>query len=227
MCGRTSLFAPPPAVEDRFDVEVEGDLPPRYNVGPGDWLATVTDADPGRLSRLEWGLVPRWADDPEAGPRPINARRETVDEAAPFRGPYRDRRCLVVVDGYYEWVDGPGGRQPIRFERRDRAPFALAGVWDRWSNGSTRATVAVLTTTAVPAVRHVHDRMPVILSRAAGSTWLAEPPADPADSPVLEPALDDTFRWYPVDPKMNDGTVDDPSVVEPVGEGGQRTLGDY
>ncbi|MFP4590388.1 MAG: SOS response-associated peptidase [Halobacteriales archaeon] len=227
MCGRTSLFAPPPAVEDRFDVSVEGDLPPRYNVGPGDWLATVPDAAPHRLSRLSWGLVPRWAEDPDAGPRPINARRETLAEAAPFRGPYRDRRCLVVVDGYYEWVDAPGGRQPIRFERRDREPFALAGVWDRWSNGTDRETVAVVTAEAAPAVRDVHDRMPVILSREAAAGWLDSAPVDPSRSAVLDPAYDDAFHRYPVDPKMNDGTVDDPSVVAPIGEGGQRTLGDY
>lgn len=228
MCGRTSLFAPPEAVEERFDVAVDGDLPARFNVGPGDWLAAVTASDPDRIRRLTWGLVPRWSDDPDAGPRPINARRETVDRAAPFRGPYADRRCLVVVDGYYEWVDAPHGRQPVRFERRDREPFALAGVWDTWSSdGSRLETVAVLTAEARPSVRDVHDRMPVILDRSSEAAWLAAPPEDPATASVLDPAYDDAFRRYPVDPKMNDGTVDDPTVVDPLGDAGQRTLGEY
>ncbi|MFW6153326.1 MAG: SOS response-associated peptidase family protein, partial [Halobacteriota archaeon] len=82
MCGRTSLFALPEVIEGRFDVAVTDDIPPRYNVGPRDWLASVTNDEPEVLSQLEWGFVPHWADDPTAGPRPINARRERLDEAA-------------------------------------------------------------------------------------------------------------------------------------------------
>lgn len=228
MCGRTSLFAPTVAVEQRFDVSVDDELPRRFNVGPGDWLASVPSTEPERVRRLTWGFVPRWSDDPATGPRPINARRETVDDAAPFRGSYADRRCLVIVDGYYEWVDAPHGRQPLRFERADREPFALAGVWDRWSsNGDGLETVAVLTAEARPEARDVHDRMPVILDEDAASAWLAAPPEDPATSPVLDPRYGSEFRRYPVDPKMNDGTVDDRSVIEPIGDRGQRTLGEY
>lgn len=226
MCGRTSLFAPPEAVEERFDVAIDRPWPARYNVGPGDWLATVPAA--GRVERLTWGFVPRWSQTPEGGPRPINARRETLDSASPFRASYADRRCLVVVDGYYEWVDAPHGRQPIRFERRDRDPFALAGLWDRWSaNGETLDTVAVVTASATDAVRDVHDRMPVVLNPGAEADWLHGDPEQPTEWSVLDPSLDESFRQYPVDPMMNDGTVDEPGVIEPVGDTGQRTLGEY
>lgn len=228
MCGRTSLFALPEVIEDRFDVSVLDDIPPRYNIGPSDWLATVTNTESKRVSKLTWGLVPHWADDPEGGPRPINARRETLDEAAPFRSAYENRRCLVIVDGFYEWTDGPDGRQPIRFERRDREPFALAGIWDRWtSNGDTLETVAIVTTDAVAEIEPIHDRMPVILGRDVERSWLEEPPADPAVDDVLDPVYDETFHEYAVDRRMNDTTVDDEMVIEPVDVGEQRTLGEF
>lgn len=228
MCGRTSLFALPEVIEDRFEVSVFDDIPPRYNVGPGDWLATVTNTHPDRVTRLTWGLVPHWSDDPGSGPRPINARRETLDEAAPFRSAYRDRRCLVIVDGFYEWTDGPDGRQPIRFERTDRAPFALAGVWDRWSNnGDALETVSIVTTDAVPAIEQIHDRMPVILGRDAERGWLEHAPDDPATSDVLDPVYDEDFHQYTVDPRMNTTEVDDEAVIDYFDTGGQRTLEEY
>lgn len=228
MCGRTSLFALPEVIEDRFDVSVTDDIPPRYNVGPRDWLASVTNAEPEGVTRLAWGLVPHWADDSAGGPRPINARRETLKEAAPFRSAYDRRRCLVIVDGYYEWVDGRNRRQPVRFERRDREPFALAGVWDRWSDDGTELeTVAVVTTDADPAIEEIHDRMPVILDRADEGDWLAAAPAEPADATMLDPRFGEGFHYYPVDPRMNRTDVDDPAVIEPIHTDEQRTLGEY
>lgn len=228
MCGRTSLFADVDTIADRFDLDIDIALPPRYNVAPDDWLATVTTEAPRTVSRLEWGLVPHWADAPDAGPRPINARRETVDEAAPFRDAYRSRRCLVLVDGYYEWGETPHGSQPYRFERRDRGPFALAGVWDRWENeGATLDSVAILTADAVPAVEDIHDRMPVILRPDSAHEWLDAPPADPADA-TLDPVWDDAFHRYPVGTRVNDPSNDDPSVIEPADGGSdQPTLSDF
>lgn len=228
MCGRTSLFAPVEVIEARFDVSVDGSLPPRYNVPPRSWLATVTDASPERLSRLEWGLVPPWSDAPEAGPRPINARREGLTESAPFREAYRSRRCLVVVDGYYEWQETSQGKRPFRFERRDREPFAMAGLWERWSDdGTSLETVAVVTAEATDAVSDVHDRMPVILDREAEGRWLANAPDDPASDALLDPAYDEAFHHYPISARVNDPSNDDPSIIDPEEDDGQRTLGAF
>lgn len=228
MCGRTSLFADVDTVADRFDLDIERAFGPRYNIAPSDWLAAVTTEEPTALSRLEWGFVPHWADAPDDGPRPINARRERLHEAAPFRDAYRSRRCLVIVDGYYEWADTPAGAQPYRFERRDRQPFALAGVWDRHGGDATSLeTVAIVTAEATPAVADIHHRMPVILSEDRAASWLAEAPADPADD-VLAPRWDDAFHRYPIGRRVNDPANDDPSVIEPMDDGtGQVTLSEF
>lgn len=227
MCGRISLFADVETIADRFGVEITAPIKPRYNVAPRDWLGSITSEHPDALARLEWGLVPHWASSPEDGPRPINARREGVDEAAPFREPYASRRCLVVIDGYYEWAETPAGKQPYRFERRDREPFALAGVWDRWeADDQTLDTVAILTASAVDEVAEVHDRMPVILNRSREHDWLDSPPADPR-SVDLDPAWDETFHHYPISTRVNNPEHDDPSVIEPAEGSGQPTLADF
>lgn len=138
MCGRTSLFAPQPAIERRFDATFETDYRPRYNVAPGDDLVVVHDASPDTLTRDEWGFVPAWADRPGDGPRPINARAETVRENDLFGPAFESRRALVVVDGYYEWRGKREGTHPYRIAREDGEPFAMAGVWSRWEGADER-----------------------------------------------------------------------------------------
>lgn len=227
MCGRISLFADVETIASRFEVAVDTSVPRRYNVAPGDWLTVVTGDRPATLSRLTWGLVPHWADEPDSGPRPINARRETVDEAAPFRDPYRHRRCLVIIDGYYEWAKTPYGKEPYRFERRDREPFALAGVWDHWeTDDESLETVAILTADAVDSVADVHDRMPVILSPEHERRWLNQAPADPTTH-ELDPAWTDSFHHYQIGVRINDPTNDDPTVIEPFNGDQQPTLTDF
>ncbi len=227
MCGRISLFADVETIVERFDVDVPTQLPPRYNVAPSEPVATITNERPSELAQFEWGLVPAWADDPGDGPRPINARRERLTESSLYRDPYDTRRCLVVVDGYYEWQDTSHGRQPYRFERRDRTPFALAGLWDRWETGDrSLETVTILTAGAVSEVADVHDRMPVILSRDREADWLASPPADPA-SDALAPVWSEAFHRYPVSDRVNDPAHDDPAVIEPDGAMDQPTLTDF
>ena len=98
MCGRTSLFTPQPEIERRFNAEFDRDFEPRYNIAPRDDLVVVHDEDTETLTFDEWGFVPSWADDFDEGPRPINARAETVDENNLCRLSFEKRRALVVAD---------------------------------------------------------------------------------------------------------------------------------
>jgi putative SOS response-associated peptidase YedK len=213
MCGRTSLFVPPSALEERFDVDVPSSLEPRYNIAPRDDLAVVRNDDPDRVRLEEWGLVPGWADDPEST-RFINARAETIEETASFREPVARRRCLVLSDGFYEWQERTSGKQPYRVEREDGDPFAMAGIWEEWS-GDDRSltTVAVVTTEPNEVVAPLHDRMAVVLDADEERAWLD------ADDPDERTALLDTpdpdpFHAYPVSAAVNDPSNDSPAVVE-------------
>jgi putative SOS response-associated peptidase YedK len=233
MCGRYSLFTPPGDLTERFGADFGG-VEPTYNAAPGQQLPVIRDETPDAVDRLSWGLVPAWADDPDESPAPINARSETVTEKPTFREAYRRRRCLVPADGFYEWSEtAPDGRQsgpgktPYRVAFEDDRPFALAGIWETWEGepvqtglgdfaddgGRTRRvdSFTVLTTAPNDLVADLHDRMAVVLPPEEESRWLtAEDPTD-----LLEPFPADEMRAYPVSPRVNDPTNDDPSLVDP------------
>ncbi len=211
MCGRISLFVLPSVLEDRFDAGVADPLSPRYNVAPREDLAVIRDDAPGEIRRHEWGLVPGWADDP-AGNRRINARAETVEEKPSFADAAENRRCLVLADGFYEWQQRTGGKRPFRIEREDRAPFAMAGLYERHDD---RTTVTVVTTEPNEVVEPLHDRMAVVLAPDEERAWLeAEDPDERAA--LLSTPDPDPFHAYPVSTAVDDPTNDSPDLIEPV-----------
>jgi len=132
MCGRYSLFAPPADIEARFDAAFAFDFEARYNAAPSQSLPVITSEDPDTIQRMEWGLVPSFADT-RTDHGYINARAETLSEKRSFADAYESRRCLVPADGMYEWVQqSGGGKQPYRVALPDDALFAMAGLYERW-----------------------------------------------------------------------------------------------
>jgi putative SOS response-associated peptidase YedK len=228
MCGRTSLFSPQPAIERRFEATVEGTYEPRYNIAPGDELVVVHDATPGTLTTDSWGYVPEWAAEFDGGPRPINARAETLAEQDLFAPAVKSRRALVIADGFYEWAGDRGGKQPYRIALGDQEPFAMAGVWSRWEgSGTSRSTVAIVTTDANDVLEPIHDRMPVVLDHDGERTWLESDSVDAALE-VLRPYSGADMAATPVSTAVNDPANDSPRVTEPVGgDSGQTDLGRF
>ncbi len=214
MCGRTSLFVPQSVLEDQFDATAVEPITPRYNIAPGDELATIQNDAPDEIDLLEWGLLPSWVDDPSDSPKPINARAETVAEKPMFRDAFDEWRCLVLADGFYEWKQTPTGKQPYRIERADRDPFAFAGLWESAENAAgngSDATFTIVTTEPNAVVEPVHHRMPVMLSPGEEARWLRAGDAD-----LLDPYPTDEMRAYPVSTAVNDPANDSPAVVEEV-----------
>jgi len=243
MCGRYSLFVPPTELGERFDLgSVEG-YEPRYNAAPGQSLPVVTDDQPDSLQFVEWGLVPTWADSRDDGGH-INARGETVTEKASFKnafrkeadGPLAAGRCLVPADGFYEWTETDGGKQPYRVTLADGEPFAMAGLWAQWEPPTTQTgldafaggeanevdadlveTFTVVTTEPNDVVETLHHRMAVILPEAEETAWLDASPREAME--LLEPFPADRMRSYPVSTAVNDPANDSPAVVEEVSLG--------
>lgn len=217
MCGRFTQAASWDAATELFEVEGElPELPPRYNVAPAQ-NAAVVRSEPGggrRLRRLRWGLVPSGAADLRIGSRLINARSETARWRPSFREAFAVRRCLVPVDGFYEWARRGGRAHPWRFRLRNGGFFALAGLWERWSPPSRELepleTFTILTTGANPLVSEVHDRMPVIVSPGDFADWL-----DGGELP-LAPFSADAMAADPVSTWVNDPRNDDPRCIAPV-----------
>jgi putative SOS response-associated peptidase YedK len=221
MCGRFTLTVSAETIADFFGLVEVPALTPRYNIAPTQQVAVVARAETGRrLGWARWGLIPSWASDPASvAHRMINARSETAAESGAFRDAFRRRRCLIPADGFYEWQAAKGRKkQPYHFTLRGRGPFAIAGLWERWRNGSEDiVSCTLLTTAANEIVRPVHDRMPVILPPEAFDRWLAPGPQDAAElRALLLPYSADGMVATRVGAAVNNARVDGPVCVEPL-----------
>jgi putative SOS response-associated peptidase YedK len=173
-----------------------------------------------RESRLfRWGLVPFWAKDPTIGNRPINARTETVAAKPALRRPLRERRCLILADGFYEWEQRGRRKQPWYIRMRDSRPFAFAGLWDRWQPASDEPieTCAIVTTEPNEVIGRVHNRMPAILSPEAYGLWL-DPTFQDVEGvqAVLRPFPAEEMVAFPVGTQVNSPVHDSPDLIVPL-----------
>ena len=220
MCGRFQLKPPEDWMEE-FGLTEPPDLAPRYNIAPSQDVVAVRKDEQGAREAviLRWGLVPYWAEDPAVGNRLINARAESVARKPAFREPFQRRRCLVPADGFYEWRRVGRARDPFLIRLRDARTFAFAGVWDRWARAADRIeSCAILTTAANALVSPIHGRMPVILDRAAYGLWLDPEADDAALQALLRPFPAERMVAYPVSPRVNSPSVDDPECERPLAE---------
>lgn len=220
MCGRFTLSTPAAAVAETFGLAEVPDLEPRYNVAPSQLVAVVGLKPDGRtrgLAKLRWGFVPSWASDPSAGPRPINAKAETVSTKPPFSHAFRTKRCLIPADGFFEWATVGGRKVAHHFRLRSGGPMALAGVWDVWHRKGqpTVLSCAVITVPANDLVRPFHERMPAILTPDLFDRWLcAETPEQEALG-LLAPFPADLMDAVRVGPAVNKVTNDTAECVAP------------
>ena len=150
----------------------------------------------------------------------INARSETAAEKPSFRSAVRSRRCLVPASGFFEWVKGPGGKQPHFIHFSDARVFAFAGLWERWTKGEhgPLETFTILTTAPNEMMADLHDRMPVILSRNDFAEWLEPAPLAPERLQRLtapHPAAG--MEAYPVSNHVNRPANDDPECIARIG----------
>jgi len=224
MCGRTALTASPEDLRVAFDLDEAPRVVPHYNVPPSQPVYVVRaaiatgGATTRKLEPLRWGLVPWWAKDPSVGHRLALARIETAAKTPAFRDAIRRRRCLVAVDGFYEWQRQDKKLSiPFIVRRPDGKPFALAGVWDRWvsKDGEVIESCAIVTQPARPPVDGIHDRMPLVLEPAQWAQWLdASATSAEALAPLLEPQKPELVA-YAVSPHVNDPRHDDAACQEP------------
>ena len=186
MCGRYALATPlsqlPAVLLESMGQEHRNRYAPRDLIVPGEpLLAYRSDQSGPEASLMLWGLIPGWLKDPSQGPRPFNARSETVADKPSFRGPWRHRRCLIPASCFFE-----KGRA---IRRIDRQAFWLAGLWERWlgSDGSEVDTCTVLTTSPNQLVKPLHHRMPVLIPHGLEEAWMAA--LDGQQLRALEPLL--------------------------------------
>ncbi len=210
MCGRYTQTADKQTLELRFKSGGSSvRIVPRYNIAPGQKAPLVVFDGRRKLVLKSWGLVPPWSRGKSSPANMFNARSETAAVKPAYRQLFERRRCLVVSDGFYEWkkARGQSPKIPLRFTRKDRAPFAFAGLWEA-------ETFTILTTSANALVKSAHDRMPVILTREGEDAWL-EPDTDPEVlQDLLRPADPADLDAVVVSTRVNSPKNDDPSLLE-------------
>jgi len=233
MCGRFVTSSTAAQVAAYFDAEITSERllgrEPNFNVAPTTDVAVVVEREGRRgLALRRWGLVPTWAKDVSVASKMINARVETAASKPSFRSAFSKRRCIIPVDGFYEWKAPSDGsrKQPYLITRRDREPLAFAGLWESWKDPGVAAgepstpllTCSILTTEATGPMAQVHHRMPVLLGPDAWDAWLDETVTDRDQvQGMVLPAPDDLLEMWPVSTAVNSVRNKGAELVEPVG----------
>ena len=226
MCGRFTMAIDAQHLQLKLNL---GEMPEpwekRYNIAPSQYIPTVPFADSRNVVYMRWGLVPFWAQDPAIGNRMINARAETVAEKPAFRASFKNKRCLILADGFYEWQKASGGKAstPYYFSLKSGDPFAFAGLWDDWEPKGVSSepgipgltTCTLITTEANRIVAPVHPRMPVILTKETMWDWL-QAETQTEKLALLKPLDPDLMRAWPVGREVNSPRNDDPDLLIPI-----------
>jgi putative SOS response-associated peptidase YedK len=222
VCGRFVSSSSPERIAAYFGAEVATEsLGENFNVAPTNDIYGVTEDEGARqVQAFLWGLVPTWAKDRKIGQRMINARAETIAEKAAFKSDFKKHRCIIPMDGFYEWAPGVEGgpitkggkpaKRPHFIHRVDGEPLAVAGLWSVWRDKSDGPdapwlhSAAVITTGANEMMQPVHDRMPVILPKAMWDIWL-DPSNQNIDmlSSLLVPAPEHLLTMHEVSTNVN------------------------
>lgn len=218
VCGRFVSSSSPDQIAQYFDAEAVDDKlferGPNFNTAPtSEVLVIREDGTTRRLDAFRWGLVPSWAKDLSIGSKMINSRAETVAAKPSFKRAFASRRCIIPVDGFYEWKAVPGEKrkQPYFIHRPDDEPFAFAGLWEQWRGPKDQPpleepirTCSIITTEANSKMSEIHDRMPVILPRSAWDDWLSTEEHDTEMlGKFLVPAPSKLITFHPVSTEVN------------------------
>jgi putative SOS response-associated peptidase YedK len=215
MCGRFTLRNPDRLKLGDFDYFDLHNLIPRYNIAPTQDVLTIVERDSTREATfLQWGLIPYWSKEAKGI---INARVETIDEKPSFKDSFEKRRCLIFADGFYEWERNGKISQPYYFQMKNEAPFAFAGIWDRWQSTDRLITsCAIVTTIANDLLAKIHTRMPVILRPESYDLWLRDDSRADDLKDLLVPFPANQMMSHAVGYDVNDAKVDHDGLLRQV-----------
>ncbi len=219
MCGRYVILSPPEELRAYFNYNEQPNFPPRYNIAPTQPIPIIRiNAGVTEFALVRWGLVPSWQKEFPSSKPLINARAETLLEKPSFKKAAMRRRCLMPVNGFYEWQRTKDTTpKPYFIKRKDGGLFVLAGIWEHWqdANGNELESAAIITTQANQTLKPIHHRMPVILDKTAQAHWLDTTEFSATEvCQDLKPADDDLLTAYQVSTRVNKVANDDAELLE-------------
>lgn len=220
MCGRIVTKSTPQELQEAFKLVnvVASPERPNFNVPPSLEIPAVVNDGRRELDLLRWGLVPSWTRQLKGAPLMNNARAETLAEKRTFRSALERRRCVILVDGFYEWRREGKDKTPFFIRRRDGRPLAFAGLWDSWQTPENTLLRSCTVVTCGPnaVMRPIHDRMPVILDPGGFEEWLDAAHRDAASlQQLLVPCPDDLLEVVQVAPLVNSVKNNGPQLLVP------------
>ena len=211
MCGRVATVRFPSKLLASLGVQVPQSytFTPSYNKSPGSSILTVLQEDPHHLHESHWGYNDI-----------INARSETVYEKTMW-SPLMDRgRCLVIVDGYFEWriISEKKPKQPYFIHAADRQSLTLAGLYS-WINKKNPPNIVLLTKPAVSTLGYIHHRMPVAMGKIEREMWLAKDSSREALRfflGVQHPLEHTLWNAYPINTTVNNPNNQGSDILRPL-----------
>ena len=187
MCGRYALAKGAMELLEEFKIHSDTAglplLPADWNITPTREIYIIRNNSENQrdLCTASWGMIAPWSKDSVSALRSqsqaINARSESVDEKPTFKSAFRNRRCLIPADGYYEWATELGPykpKQPFFISSNKNTTLAFAGIWDRWiaPDGAIIDSAAIITRPSVGFLATVHSRMPTFLPEVRWDSWV-------------------------------------------------------
>lgn len=227
MCGRATQLSDRERLQQYFDLRRFNAEPnPNYNLAPMQQILAIVNEDGTlTLESYKWGLVPFWADDPKIGNRMINARAEGVAEKNSFREAFKKKRCIVPIDGFYEWKKDGDEKIPYYIHMEEGEPFGLAGLWEtNTKTGDPLQTCTIITTEANALMANLHDRMPVILPKDAQEEWLDPDASKDELLGLLQPYTGEGLTAYRVSKRVNSVRYNAPDCIEEETDEGRSRL---
>jgi putative SOS response-associated peptidase YedK len=215
MCGAFSIRLNPWERAEIHNSSVPIQWQPIYNARPGEWLPIITEEQPRTITTAFWGFVPHWATRPDAK-AVINARAETVADKPYFRSSFKNKRCVIPADGFYEWLPQGRVRVPYYFHRKDEKPFLFAGLYDQLPGQKDKDGFVIITTNPNSLVERIHNRMPVMLEDGQEELWLNDKSEKPDIEALLDPYPEKLMSMYQVSQAVNSAKEKSEKVVTPV-----------
>ena len=225
MCGRYVRRSDKQKLAEHFRAKLN---PPELPMSDADYNVAPTTHQPiirqsketgnRELILARWGLVPFFTKDltDVKGLSTINARSETITKAPTWREPFKKRRCLVPVSGFYEWSKfSAPPKQPYAFELSSGSTFAFAGLWDAWKDreGHWLQSFAIVTTEANELMAPIHPRMPVILHARDYDRWLDREETERLPVDLLRPFESEAMEMYEANPKVGNVRNNGPELM--------------
>ena len=218
MCGRKTLTKGKiEIIQEMLVDDWNDDWIPSYNIAPTQNTPILIHNEKRIIKTMRWGLVPSWAKDLKMGSRLINARLETLTEKPSFRNLLTSNRCVVITDGYYEWMQTGDGKIPYYIYHPQRNILPMAGLWDKWidENNKEYHTYTVITTEPAQPIAHIHNRMPVILNFDEIDEWTnINIPCDEALNKLA--SFSNPLEFYPVSNFVNSPKNNSEICIQPI-----------